>query len=130
MKTYDVVVKTDKGELSATLQGMPGVPTGLLMQAVMSHQQLLPHLQRIDANAADIMLVVTPSRLELPPGLTIVFNDGVNINGPLTPSPIPNVPPQFHGVQLTANLAALVVYKVAIDEELEDDDEWSEDTGA
>lgn len=118
MKTYDVLVRTDIGELSASFEAQPDIPTGLLLQAVMSHQQLVPHLVNLKANGATALAVVHPSRLTLPPGLTIVFPDGVNINGPIKPSPVPNVPPQFDGVQLTSHLAALVVYKV--DSEPED----------
>lgn len=110
MKTYDVVVKTAIGALTATLDAPENIPTGILLQAVMSHQQLVPHLVKLDANHSDTLLITTPNRLALPPGLTIVFPGGVNINGPILPSSVPNVPPQFNGVQLTYNLAALVTY--------------------
>lgn len=112
MKKYDVLVRTDAGDLTATLDAENNIPTGLLLQAVMSHQQLLPHLIQLGANGATTLLVTTPNRLTLSPGLTIVFSDGVNINGPIKPSPIPNVPQAFSGVQLMHNLAALVVYRV------------------
>lgn len=132
MKTYDVVVKTAIGELMATLNAPESIPTGLILQAVMSHQQLLPHLVSLKANSAETLLITSLHRLQLPPGFTVVFHDGVNINGPLEPSPIPNVPPQFSGVQLTYNLAALVTYRVDPEDSDDEDDEdkWSEDTAA
>lgn len=112
MRRFDVVVKTATGALTATLDAEETTPTGLLLQAVMSHQQLVPHLIQLGANQANTLVITTPNRLELPPGLTIVFANGVNINGPIHPSPVPNVPAQFAGVRLTNNLAALVTYLV------------------
>lgn len=131
MKTYDVVVVTDRGDVRATLNAEDHIPTGLLLQAVMSHQQLLPHFVALDANKSSTLLITTNHRLQLPPGLTVVFNDGVNINGPILPSPIPNVPPQFSGVQLTSNLAALVTYHVELVSQPEPDEDpnWDDDTG-
>jgi hypothetical protein len=123
VKKYDVVVKTDIGELLATLDAPDNIPTGLLLQAVMTHQQLLPHFVRLDANSARTLLITTPNRLTLPPGITIVFHDGVNINGPLRPSPIPNVPQEFAGVQLTSNLAVLVTYRVDVEDDEDDEDD-------
>jgi hypothetical protein len=114
-RTFDVVVVTPRGDLKATFNAEEGIPTGLLIQAVMSHQQLFPHLLQLNANAATTLLITTPNRLELPPGFSIVFSDGVNINGPLHPSPIPNVPHEFNGVQLTSGLRAVVTYKVDLD---------------
>lgn len=128
MRNFDVLVKTDIGEISSTLQAEDDIPTGLLLQAVMSHQQLLPHFVAIGANQASVLAAVTPGRLQLPPGLTVVFADGVNINGPLKPSPIPNVPEQFGGRTLTHGLTSLVVYKRDPAATESDDDEWSEDT--
>lgn len=131
MKTYDVVVKTEVGELMATLQAPDNIPTGILLQAVMTHQQLVPHLIRLEANEAEVLLITTVHRLQLPPGLTVVFPDGVNINGPIKPSPIPNVPKEFDGVQLTYNLAVLVTYRVDSPQTTAEDldaDEWAEDT--
>lgn len=130
MKTYDVVVKTAIGELLATLDAPENIPTGLLLQAVMSHQQTVPHLTALKANQAETLLVTSLHRLQLPPGFTVVFHDGVNINGPLMPSPVPNMPKEFDGVQLTYNLAVVVTYRMNPDESLidDDDDEWSEDT--
>lgn len=123
MRKFDVVVKTNTGALTATLDAEETTPTGLLLQAVMSHRQLLPHLVRLGANQATTLVITTPNRLTLPPGLTIVFPSGVNINGPIYPSPIPNVPAKFAGVQLTSNLTALVTYTV---EPNLDDEEMSE----
>src|SRR4051812_2870960 len=122
MRKFDVVVKTSTGALTATLEAEDEIPTGLILQAVMSHQQLGPHLGRLSANSADTLVITTPNRLTLPPGLSIVFPDGVSINGKMNPSPIPNVPAQFAGVRLTHNLAALVQYTV--DPETEDTDEF------
>lgn len=119
MRNFDVVVVTPRGDLKATFSAEERIPTGLLIQAVMSHQQLFPHLLQLDANAATTLLITTPNRLELPPGFSIVFSDGVNINGPLLPRPIPNVPPEFNGVQLTSGLRAVVTYKVDIKAEFE-----------
>jgi hypothetical protein len=116
-RTFDVVVVTPRGDLKATFNAEEDIPTGLLIQAVMSHQQLLPHLVQLDANAATTLLITTPNRLELPPGFSIVFSDGVNINGPIVPSPIPNVPREFNGVQLTSGLRAVVTYTVALETE-------------
>lgn len=112
MRTFDVVIKTDSGELLATLDAPETIPTGLLLQAVMTHEQFVPHLARLGANGATTILVTTPNRLTLPPGFTVVFSSGVNINGPVKPSPVPNVPPQFHGVQLTYNLKAIATYRI------------------
>lgn len=117
MRTFDVVVVTPRGDLKATFQASDNIPTGLLIQAVMSHQQLFPHLLQLDANAATTLLITTPNRLELPPGVSIVFHDGVNINGPLKPSPIPNVPREYAGVQLTSGMRAVVTYTVDLDAE-------------
>lgn len=116
MKTYDVLVKTARGQLMATLDGEPGIPTGLYLQAVMSHQQLVPHLVELRANEADTLLVTTPNRMSLPPGLNVQFQGGVSIGGPLHPSPVPNVPREFAGRTLTHNLRAVVVYDVELDE--------------
>lgn len=134
MRAFDFVMRSARGDIQATLTADDNTPTALLMQAVMTHQQLVPHFVELHANEASTLLMTTPSRQTIPPGMTVVFSDGVNINGPIHPSPIPNVPKEFDGVQLTYNLAVLVVYKVdpaihtiarADDEE---DDEWSEDT--
>lgn len=122
MKTYDVVMKSARGDVKATLDAPPNIPTGLILQAVMSHQQLLPHFVALRANEAETLLITTPNRLELPPGLSIVFCDGVNINGPIKPSPVPNVPNEFHGVQLTYNLAAVVTYTAEFRDDFEDED--------
>lgn len=112
MKKYDVVVKTAVGSLVATLESPDHIPTGLILQAVMSHQQLVPHLVQLRANEAETLLVTRLSRLQIPNGFTITFHDGVSVNGPLHPSPIENVPREFNGVQLTYNLAAAVTYLV------------------
>lgn len=112
MKAYDVVVKTAIGELLATLDAEDHIPTGLILQAVMSHQQTYPHLTALGANHAEVLMVTSIRRLQLPPGLTVVFHDGVNINGPIKPSPIPNVPKAFAGVTLTHNLAVVITYRV------------------
>jgi hypothetical protein len=119
MRTFDFVVVTPRGDFKAILNAEEGIPTGLLVQAVMSHEQLRPHLVELAANTATTMLITTPNRLELPPGLSIVFPDGVNINGPIRPSPIPNVPAEFNGVQLTSGLRAVVTYKVDVEAERE-----------
>lgn len=119
MRTFDVVVVTPRGDLKATFNANESIPTGLLIQAVMSHQQLLPHLVQLDANQATTLFITTPNRLELPPGFSIVFHDGVNINGPLNPSPIPNVPREYAGVQLTSGMHAVVTYKVDVEAEQE-----------
>lgn len=115
MRTFDVVVVTPRGDLKATFNAEETIPTGLLVQAVLSHQQLFPHLLQLNANAATTMVITTPNRLELPPGFSIVFHDGVNINGPLNPSPIPNVPREFSGVQLTSGMRAVVTYTVPME---------------
>lgn len=113
MPKYDVVIGTDRGTFQATLEADPTIPTGLLLQTAMTHQQFVPHLVALDANAASTILIHTPSRQELPPGrLTVVFRDGVSFTGPVVPSPITDVPPQFNGVQLTRNLSAVVTYAV------------------
>lgn len=112
MQKYDIVIRSERGALQATLYGEPGVPTGLLLQAVMTHEQLVPHLTELEANSATTILITTPSRQELPPGLTVVFHDGVNINGPIYPSPVGPVPEQFRGITITHTLAALVTYSV------------------
>lgn len=117
MKTYDVLVKTARGQLMATLDGEPGIPTGLYLQAVMSHKQLVPHLVELRANEADTLLVTTPNRMSLPPGLNVQFQGGVSIGGPLHPSPVPNVPREFIGRTLTHNLRAVVVYDVELDDD-------------
>jgi len=135
MKTYDVVVVTERGDVKAVTSADDSIPTGLVLQAVMSHQQLVPHFSQLDANHAGTILITDRRRLELPPGLTVLFANGVNINGQLKPSPVYNVPPQFDGVQLTSSTSALVTYRVDPPDEpianiqLEDEyDEWSEDT--
>lgn len=126
MRKFDVVIKTDIGHLSATLESPTDIPTGLLLQAVMSHQQLLPHLIKLGANGANTLLVNTPSRMDLRPGFTIVFHDGVSMNGPLNPSPVENVPRAFDGVQLTYGLRAEVNYLVNPDGENDDTGEYPE----
>jgi hypothetical protein len=126
MTKYDVVMLAERGNVHATLEAEEGIPTGLLLQAVMSHQQVVPHMVQLDANAARTLMISTPSRLEVPRGITVVFPDGVNINGPLNPSPVANVPTEFEGVKLTSNMAVAVVYNVEPDDDDGgDDDFWT-----
>ncbi len=112
MLKYDIIIRTTRGNLQATLEAEPGIPTGLLLQAVMSHQQLVPLLVDLGVNEATTLLISTPSRLTAPPGLTVAFTDGVTVSGPMKPSPVVGVPDRFRGITLTHNLAAVVTYVV------------------
>lgn len=111
MNTYDVVVKTARGDMVVNLIVEVDAPVGLLLQAVMSHPQLVPHLASLDANHANSVLIHTPAKLPIPVGLGIYFANGVGITGPIGPAPVATEP-AYRGLQLIKDLAALVVYKI------------------
>lgn len=110
MKQFGVVAKTAIGELMATFKAEDDIPTSLLLGAVMLHDQVQPHARALGLDRAETLLATTPSRLEIPPGFTISFPDGVYITGPIHVSQIVGVPREFAGRKLTHGLAVAVVY--------------------
>jgi hypothetical protein len=128
MKQFDLVAKTTAGELMATFKAEDDVPTSLLMGAVLLHEQVQPHARALGLDRAETLLVTTPSRLDIPPGFTIVFPDGVRVVGPIRVSQIVGVPQQFAGRKLTHGLAVAVVYREepTLDDINDEDDEEPE----
>lgn len=121
MKQYDVVAKTEIGELLATFRAEDDLPSSLLLGVVMTHNQVLPHARRMSLDRANTLLIATPSRLQMEKGFTIVFPDGVRLVGPTTEPRLTGLPPQYEGRTLVHDLRIAAIYRVEPQSDVDDE---------
>lgn len=89
MKNVDVVIRTNKGSVSYNVDMDDQLHLSAALEGLLEHKQLQPELSQLGVSDSITTLVVhTPGRLRgmLPPGHTLITEEGVSINRQLLSS--------------------------------------------